>query len=70
MLLATPITYTFLNLAGKIGPNDDLLAFFLGGILWLGGMMFGLEVLDFNPATTAESCEICEKKHDEENHDG
>lgn len=34
LLVATPIVYTFLRLAGKIGPDDGFCAGFTGVALW------------------------------------
>ncbi len=38
LVLGVPIAFTFLNLAGKIGPENSEDAFWLGVLLWVVGM--------------------------------
>ncbi len=44
MFFLTPIAYTFLRLAGKIGPADSGHAILLGAILAFVGICLGLDL--------------------------
>ena len=48
ILLVTPILYTFLRLAEKIGPPNLEEAFAIGAVLWFIGIFGCLIAMDFS----------------------